>query len=245
MRTACRDCQGEKDRNGSDPAGRDYNARMELHVFAPYHDPAVLARLPARPWLTPVLLGDLTGLPPAWRDNRLGEGRLFLSNLEHPPDAPWVGVLNARCPDKYPGFDWDAVPEAAAAAPAGSVVVPWPTRNGWSDDWLAYSEGVHPGLAGTLCRWFDLDPDDPAFHAPSLWGNDFVCRWAVWRRWRNFWVRTFFGLFARYGFAPPVAVAPRYAGRELALVMERVTTLFFAAGATAVHPLLRGPVHAR
>lgn len=211
-----------------------------LHVFVPYHQPEMLSRVPQRPWLTKILLGDLKIDPPEYQDNRLGEGRLFLSNLEHPPGAEWVGVLNARCPEKYVKFDWDTVPVAIGdGLDPRAVFAPWPTLNGWSNDWLRYSESVHPGME-SLLNQLTPGPIQSVRRRPSLWGNDFVCHRTVWDRWLDFWRQCFFYHHTVYGFDPPFACDPKYNGRKPALLYERVTTLFFALWDFTIYPISGG-----
>lgn len=200
-----------------------------LHIFVPYHDFRVLGGVPQRPWLSRVLLPHLNLSDPSLRDNRLGESRLFLSSLRHPEGVDRVGVLNARCAQKYRGFDWDAVPDLVKSLMTGpeKVLCPWPTVNGWSDDWLAYSESVHPGMTRLIHQNL-FQPMEDVCRRPSLWGNDFICHRTVWDEWITYWRQAFNYYHGRYEFDPPFACDPKYDNRKPALLYERITTLYFA-----------------
>jgi hypothetical protein len=122
----------------------------------------------------------------------------------------------------------------------GDVAAPWPTINGWSDDWLAYTETVHRHMKGILNLCVPKQVDRTWWNCPSLWGNDFVCHRAVWDEWLGFWKKSFVHLHWVYGFYPPFRCDPKYDDRKPALLYERVTTLFFALGDYTIHPLSGG-----
>lgn len=204
-----------------------------FHLHVPYHTPTVLAEVPDEPWLTRYLLPDLHMNPPTLQTNLLGEGRLFLcQDVRHPEWADYVGVFNARAHRKYQidGFCWDRVPGAFERQHGfKTVLCLWPTANGRGDDWLAYSDIIHPGMGRLVAHACNHAGVELVRTRPSLWANDFICHWEVWEQWLTFWRASFHYLYGRFGPDPPFRCSDQYADRKPALLYERLTTAYFAS----------------
>ncbi len=205
---------------------------MNLHLIVPYHTRPMLEEVPDAPWLTKYCLPDLHMNPPALQDNQFGEGRLFLcQDVRHPEWGEYVGVLNARCHKKYQtdNFDWGKVPAAASSLYPIKVLCPWPTKNGWSDDWMGYTESVHPGMNRLIAHACNHMKIELVSKGPSLWANDFICHREVWNSWLEFWRGAFHYLHGRFGNDPPFQCPDHYKYRKPALLYERMTTAYFAS----------------
>lgn len=205
---------------------------MSLSVFILSHDPARLSAVPYLPeWSQRILLGGLRMGNPDFQDNSFGEGRLFLSDLE-PPEAEYVGQLNARTPTKYPWLkvDWPTLDKRVEAKIGPDVVLaPWPTDKGSAptQDWSAFSEFVHPGMWKLL---EEMSCFTGMGLAPNLtlWANDFVCARAVWLDFRHFYREVVNHFFYKYGARLPFSDDLIDISRKPAYFYERVASLYFA-----------------
>lgn len=205
---------------------------MNFHLHIPYHTRPMLEEVPDQPWLTKHCLPDLKTANPWCQDNCFGEGRLFLaSGVEHPVWADYCGALNARSHHKYAtdNFQWEKIPKALDEIAPNEVRCPWPTVNGWSDNWMDYTESVHPGMGRLVAHACNHLHVELISEGPSLWANDFVCHREVWDGWLAFWRAGFHYLHGRFGNDPPFACGDQYKHRKPALLYERLTTAYFAS----------------
>lgn len=205
---------------------------MTLHVFAQHHERAMLEEVPELPWLRKVYNRGL-GLAELQTD-RLADGRLIMSDFEHPHGAAYVGLLNGRSHRKYArtGFSWADLPARLVDRIGPDVVLaPWTTNVGPcpTQNWLEFSEQMHPGMTPLvleLCRLVGISVWPKRV---SLWANDFLCPRGVWDDWRWHWRRAFRAMLDVYGWNPPFADSNIDAARKPAYLMERITTAYFAA----------------
>lgn len=205
---------------------------MKLKVFFLSHKQEILGQVPEMPFATEkVLLGSLP--LGEFQDNRLGEGRAFLTDL-NTEGADYLGFLNARLIEKYDRWQihrhrndmsWDRVRELSSRLEPDKVIAPWNA----SPDWANYSESQHPNMMPILQRMADHAGMKLHTTRPSIWGNDFICEQSVWFSWRAFWRNTFEAVHGWYGWDPPYSTGPNMdASRKPAYVYERITTLYFA-----------------
>lgn len=204
---------------------------MKLKIFFLSHDQNILDDVPEMPFATEkVLLGSLP--LGEFQDNRLGEGRAFLADL-NTEGADYLGFLNARLLEKYNRWQihrhrndmsWDRVKDLPSRLAIHKVIAPWNAP----PDWAAYSESQHPNMLPILQRMAAHTNMRLDTAQPSLWGNDFICESHVWLSWRVFWRNTFEMIHGWYGWDPPYLVTPNMdPNRKPAYIYERITTLYF------------------
>lgn len=194
-----------------------------------YHDPRVLAAIPASVQARRVLLGAVPTDPPEWQDNRLAEGRFFLwKDFVPDPAATYVGQLGARLDRKYARLElgWDNLAKRLAAAVGPKwVVAPWPAPPWWSDQ----TEHTHHGskwVIDDLCRAAGL----PMAYRRTVWAHDFVCEQSVWLDFRKTFrkVLRYFAHKYRSPMGVPFPAVNCDGDRVPAYLYERVTCLYFA-----------------
>lgn len=201
-------------------------------VFFPYHTDEHWDDVPPYPWGRKLHLNQLKGLRPEHQDDRLGETRMFLADLNIPPGVDYVGQYNARAKKKYGwmGWDWGRLGEKLLPRlHPGRVVALWVSDlcPGRTDDWVAWSEANHPGMLKLLREMSEVS-GRPLVASRTLWANDFVCHREVWQGFVDFFRPVFNHFWDKYGLDVPLSYYNTTGDRRPAYLYERIAAHYFS-----------------